>query len=71
MTKHWFADIHGISVIRPQDFANFFAGVSQNEDLFQKSQCISKCLSQWCRARIYLDYKFQWPQEGLNCESLA
>ena len=20
---------------------------------------------------IYLDYKFQWPQEGLNCESLA
>ena len=20
---------------------------------------------------IYLDHKFQWPQEGLNCESLA
>ena len=20
---------------------------------------------------IYLDLKFQWPQEGLNCESLA
>ena len=20
---------------------------------------------------IYLDRKFQWPQEGLNCESLA
>ena len=20
---------------------------------------------------IYLNYKFQWPQEGLNCESLA
>ena len=20
---------------------------------------------------IYLDYKFQWPQKGLNCESLA
>ena len=20
---------------------------------------------------IYLDYKFQWPQEGLNCNSLA
>ena len=19
---------------------------------------------------IYLDYKFQWPKEGLNCESL-
>ena len=21
--------------------------------------------------KIYLDHKFQWPQEGLNCESLA
>ena len=20
---------------------------------------------------IYLDHKFQWPQEGLNCQSLA
>ena len=24
-----------------------------------------------CCAQIYLDHKFQWPQEGLNCESLA
>ena len=23
----------------------------------------------WCRARDLLDHKFQWPQEGLNCES--
>ena len=21
--------------------------------------------------KIYLDHPFQWPQEGLNCESLA
>ena len=32
---------------------------------------ILKLKLRWCRARDYLDHKFQWQQEGFNCEFLA
>ena len=36
-----------------------------NDDAFYATCCDSFVL------KIYLDHKFQWPQEGLSCKSLA
>ena len=42
--------------------------ILRNWDTSTSSQ-VSNC--DGVMLEIYLDHKFQWPQEGLNCESLA
>ena len=54
-----------------QTFEDFCQTVRKKSAIEQQLLNATSLICDGVVLEIYLDHKFQWPQEGLNCESLA